>query len=114
MSKPIKLISLLKAKPGVSKEEFKRHWLEEYSPLVLKFKNLKGYRINIAIDEYQEIEGELPYDGTAEIWWDSIKEMKEDLASSTAEEVLANADLFMEKIHIYSEEYIIKYVTAEI
>jgi uncharacterized protein (TIGR02118 family) len=112
MSKPIKLISLLKAKPGVSKEEFKKHWLEDHSPLTLKFKNLKGYRINIAIEEYQEIEGDLPYDGTAELWWDSIEEMKEDFASSAADVALEDADSFMQKIHIYTEEYIIKYVTA--
>lgn len=114
MTKPVKLISLLKVKPGVSKEEFKRHWLEEYSPLVLKLKNLKGYRINIAIEEYQDITGELPYDGTAELWWDSIKEMKEDLASSAAAEALADADSFMQKVHIYTEEHIIKLVTPEI
>ncbi|MHB1394526.1 MAG: EthD family reductase [Clostridia bacterium] len=114
MSKPVKLISLLKAKPGVGKEEFKRHWLEEHSPLIMKFKNLKGYRINIAIEEYQEIEGELPYDGTAELWWDSIEEMKGDFASSAADEALADADSFMQKINIYSEEYIIKHITAEI
>jgi uncharacterized protein (TIGR02118 family) len=112
MSKPIKLISLLKAKPGVSKEEFKKHWLEDHSPLTLKFKNLKGYRINIAIEEYQEIEGDLPYDGTAELWWDSIEEMKEDFASSAADVALEDADSFMQKIQIYTEEYIIKYVTA--
>lgn len=108
MSKLVKLISLLKANPGVSKEEFKRHWLEDHAPLTLKFKNLKGYRINIASEEYQEIAGELPYDGTAELWWDSIEDMKEDFASSAADEALADASTFMEKIHIYTEEYIIK------
>lgn len=108
MLQPVKLISLLKANPGVSKEEFKRHWLEDHAPLTLKFKNLKGYRINITIDEYQEIAGELPYDGTAELWWDSIEDMKEDFASAAADEALADAGSFMAKTHIYTREYIIK------
>ena len=108
MCEPIKLISLLKANPGVSKEEFKRHWLEDHAPLTLAFKNLKGYRINIVSDEYQEIEGELPYDGTAELWWDSIEEMKEDFASIAADIALADAGTFMSKTHIYTKEYIIK------
>lgn len=108
MSQAVKLISLLKAKPGVTKEEFKRHWLEDHAPLTLRFKNLKSYRINITTDEYQEITGVLPYDGTAELWWNSIEEMKEDFASSAADEALADADSFMNKIHIYTEEFIIK------
>lgn len=108
MSAPIKLISLLKSNPGVSKEEFKRHWLEDHAPLTMEFKNLKGYRINIISDEYQEIEGELPYDGTAELWWDSIEEMKEDFASIAADIALTDASTFMAKTHIYTTEYIIK------
>ena len=64
MSKPVKLIALLKAKPGMTREEFAKRWIEGHAPLTLKFENLKGYRINVAIEEYQELEGELPYDGT--------------------------------------------------
>ena len=60
MSQPVKLIALLKATPGMSREEFAKRWVEGHCPLTLKFKNLKGYRVNVAIDEYQEIEGELP------------------------------------------------------
>lgn len=114
MVNPVKLTTLLKAKPGGSKEEFKNHCLEEYSPLVLKLRKLKGYRINIAIDEYQENAGEFTYDGIAELCWDSINEMKKDLASNAGAELLADADSFMQKIHIYSEEYTILNVTAEI
>jgi uncharacterized protein (TIGR02118 family) len=108
MAQSIKLIALLKANPGVSKEEFKRHWLEDHAPLTLKFKNLKGYRINIVTDLYQEIEGELPYDGTAELWWDSVEEMKEDFGTEAGDAALADASTFMGKTHIYTEEYIIK------
>jgi len=108
MSQPVKLISLLKAKPGISKEEFKRHWLKDHAPLTLKFKNLKGYRINIAIDEYQELEGELPYDGTAELWWDSIDEMKEDFNLPAAEDALTDAKTFMVHTHIYTQEFVMK------
>ena len=51
MSQPVKVIALLKARPGMNRAEFERRWVEEHAPLDLKFKNLKGYRINIAIDE---------------------------------------------------------------
>jgi uncharacterized protein (TIGR02118 family) len=109
MSTPVKLIALLKAKPGMSRAEFTKRWVEGHCPLTLKFKNLKGYRVNIAIDEYQEIEGELPYDGTAEMWWDSLEEMQADFASPEAEVAVADADKFtVVRTHIYTREYILK------
>ena len=109
MSKPVKLIALLKGTPGMSREEFGRRWVEGHAPLTLKFPNLKGYRINVAIEEYQELEGELPYDGTAELWWDSLEEMQEDFASEAAAAAVADADTFtVVRTHIYTEEHVLK------
>lgn len=109
MSQPVKLIALLKAEPGMSRAEFEKRWVEDHAPLVLKFKNLKGYRINVAIDEYQEIEGELPYDGTAELWWDSLEEMQEDFASAEGQTAGADADSFtVVRTHIYTREHILR------
>ena len=109
MSQPVKLIALLKATPGMSREDFAKRWVEGHCPLTSKFKNLKGDRVNVAIDEYQEIEGELPYDGTAELWWDSIEAMEEDFASPEAKVAVADADQFtVVRTHIYTKEYILK------
>jgi uncharacterized protein (TIGR02118 family) len=109
MSGPVKLIALLKAKPGMSREEFARRWIDGHAPLTLKFKNLKGYRINVPIDEYQEMEGELPFDGTAELFWDSLEEMQADFASPEAETALADADTFtVVRTHIYTREHVLR------
>jgi uncharacterized protein (TIGR02118 family) len=109
MSQPVKLIALLKAKPGMDRAEFEKRWVGGHAPLTLKLKNLKGYRINVAIDEYQEIEGELPFDGTAELWWDSLEEMNEDFASPEAETAVADADTFtLIRTHIYTREHVLK------
>ena len=109
MAEPVKLIALLKANPGMSREEFARRWLDGHAPLTLRFKNLQGYRINVAIDEYQEIEGELPYDGTAELWWDSLEDMRADFDSQEAEAAVADADTFtVVRTHIYTREHILK------
>ena len=109
MSQSVKLIALLKAKPGFSRAEFEKRWVEGHAPLTLKFKNLKGYRINVAIDEYQEIEGELPFDGTAELWWDSLEEMHADFDSPEAETAVADADTFtVVRTHIYTREHVLK------
>ena len=95
MSQPVKLIALLKAAPGMSREQFSRRWIEGHAPFALRFPNLKGYRINVAIDEYQAIEGELPYDGTAELWWDSLEEMREAFDSPEAQAAVADVNEFI-------------------
>ncbi len=106
---PVKLIAMLKAKPGRSRAEFEKRWVKGHAPLTLKLKHLRGYRINVAIEEYQEIEGELPFDGTAELWWDSLEEMQEDFASPEARVAVADADTFtVVRTHIYTREHILK------
>ena len=109
MSQSVKLIALLKASPGMSRADFEKRWVEEHAPLVAKWKNLKGYRINVAIDEYQQVEGELPFDGTAELWWDSLEEMQEDFDSTDAKIAGDDADEFsIIRTHIFTREFIIK------
>jgi len=108
MGKPVKLIALLKARPGMSRAEFERYWIEEHAPLNLKFKNLKGYRVNIALEDYQD-EEDLPYDGTAELWWDSIEEMEEDFNSQEGQIAGADADGFTSmRMHVYTREHVVK------
>jgi uncharacterized protein (TIGR02118 family) len=109
MSQQVKLIALLKARPGMTRDEFARRWIEAHAPLTLRFPNLKGYRMNVPLDEYQEIEGELPYDGTAELWWDSLAEMQADYASKEAEAAVADVKTFTrELIHIYMREHVLR------
>ena len=107
MSQPVKLIALLKRRPDMSREEFARRWVDEHAAFTLRFPNLKGYRLNVALDEYQEIEGELPYDGTAELWWDSLEEMQADYATEEAVAAVADAQLFTSVLtHIYTREHV--------
>lgn len=76
----------------MTREEFRRRWIEGHAPFALRFPNLRGYRINIAVDEYQAIEGELSYDGTAELWWDSLEEMRDAFDSPEAEAAVADVN----------------------
>lgn len=109
MSKPIKLIALLKAKPGMSRDEFKKRWVDEHALFTLKFPNLKGYVINVRIEEFQQEAGELPYDGTAELYWDSLAEMQADFDTEEAKIAGADADSFtVIRTHIFTEEFIAK------
>jgi uncharacterized protein (TIGR02118 family) len=105
---PVKVIALLKAEPGMSREAFKRRWVDEHAPLALRMERLRGYRINVAIDE-QEITGELPYDGTAELWWDSVEDMRADFDSEAGVFAGDDADSFtVVRQHIYTEEHVLR------
>jgi uncharacterized protein (TIGR02118 family) len=93
----------------MTREQLKKRWVDEHCPLTIKMKNLKGYRVNIAIDEYQDIKGDLPYNGTAELWWDSLEEMREDFDSDAGKFAGDDADTFtVIRMHLYTKEYIIK------
>ena len=105
----VKLIALLKRKPGYTREEFAQRWLKEHIKLSAKMPGLLGYRINIATDYQPDGAGIEPiYDGTAELWWDDIEAMEAAFASEEGKVAGVDADKFAEvRIHIYTEEYIV-------
>jgi uncharacterized protein (TIGR02118 family) len=83
--------------------------LEEHIKLSTQIPNVRGYRINIAVDHQPEGDGIEPiYDGTAELWWDSIEAMEAAFATNEGIVAGADADQFAEvRIHIYTEEHVI-------
>jgi len=105
----IKLIALLKRKPGISREAFEERWLNEHTKLSGKMPGVRGYRINIANDYQPSGAGVEPiYDGTAELWWDSVEAMEASFASDIGVAAGADADQFCEvRIHIYTEEHFV-------
>ena len=105
----IKLIALLKRKPGLTREEFADRWLNDHIKLSSKMPGLRGYRVNIAVDHQPNGDGVEPiYDGTAELWWDSIEAMEAAFDSQEGKIAGEDADQFAElRIHIYTEEHFI-------
>ena len=105
----VKLIALLKRKPGLSREEFARRWLKEHLRLSTKMPGVRGYRVNIATNHQPDGDGVEPlYDGTAELWWDSVEAMEAAFASDAGKIAGADADQFAEvRIHIYTDEHIV-------
>lgn len=88
----IKVIGLIKRKPGISREEFLRHWKEDHGPLVASIpelarhvrKYVQVHRVSIPELDAQERYGQtsLPaeYDGAVEMWFDSTEEMQKAFA----------------------------------
>ena len=103
----VKVIALLKRKPGWTREEFKKRWLDEHLKLSSQIPDLLGYYVNIAIDHQPDGDGvDSLYDGTAELWFDSIEKMEAAFESKKGVIAGADADLFADvRIHIYTEEH---------
>jgi uncharacterized protein (TIGR02118 family) len=104
----IKLIAFLKRKPGMTMEQFKRQWVEEHTKISARMPGLLGYRINVATE--RQPDGSTPlYDGTAELWWNSIEEMEAAFATDIGVAAGKDADdnVASVRIHLYTEEFIV-------
>lgn len=95
----IKLTFCLRRKQGMSLEEFQRYWRETHAPLVagnaeaLRIRRyVQVHRRDTGIEgpasEQRGIEAE-PYDGTAELWWDSAEDIAAALEAEEGQRAAA-------------------------
>src|SRR2546429_9793294 len=86
----LKLVFPLRRLPTLSRGEFQRYWYETHGPLVRRHaKTLRIRRyvqlhtvddpLNAVLRESRG--GEEPYDGVAELWWDSRHDLEAALAA---------------------------------
>jgi uncharacterized protein (TIGR02118 family) len=71
----VKLIACFKRKPGVSVDEFQRHWRTRHAELVVRQKGLRRYVQNHVIESSYRTREPL-YDGIAEAWFDDLGAMR--------------------------------------
>jgi uncharacterized protein (TIGR02118 family) len=85
----IKLVFAINRRPDVDADEFHRYWLEEHAPLVRSVAEVLRIRryvqshtidtpANAMLQASRRTGG--PFDGVAELWWDSL----DDLGAATA------------------------------
>ncbi|HEY8121570.1 MAG TPA: EthD domain-containing protein [Myxococcota bacterium] len=87
----IRLVFLLRRKPGMSLAEFQRYWREEHGPLVAsvqtKIDALRYVQVHALDDPMNAAAAEARggmepiYDGVAELWWDSEQALATVLAT---------------------------------
>lgn len=66
----IKQIFLVKRKPGLSFEEYKKYYLEHHAPLVKKTApDILKYVVNFALQRGKET----PFDSVGEIYWENFE-----------------------------------------
>lgn len=103
----IKLIALLKRRPGMSREEFAERWVNEHTKISSKLPKCRGYYINICAARQPEGTGDEPlYDGTAELWWDDVDTMEASFDTEIGKMAGADGDAFtVVRMHLYTEEH---------
>ena len=108
----IKLTFCLRRRPDLSREEFQRYWLETHAPLVKARAEAIGVRRYVQCHTadlpglhaaFQARNGGSPepYDGVAELWFDSIEAMTggvpdADAAAAAAAELLEDERNFID------------------
>jgi uncharacterized protein (TIGR02118 family) len=73
----IKSISFLARKPGLSHEDFVRHWLDVHVPMCHAVPGLRGYAVSTVVEQQSRPDvAVLPmgeFDGVAQVWFDSLE-----------------------------------------
>src|ERR1700757_587519 len=91
----IKFVYVVRRRPDVSPEAFRKYWLEKHGPLVRSYaKTLRAKRYvqSHTLDTplnglAQQPRGSKPaYDGITEIWWDSADDLIAALSSPEGQE----------------------------
>lgn len=106
----IKLVYCLRRKPELSPEEFRAYWLDRHAALVGKHAGalrIRRYvqthptpgRLMDALNRDREIP---PYDGIAEIWYDSVDDIMAAVATeegrAAGKEILADETTFVDSV----------------
>jgi uncharacterized protein (TIGR02118 family) len=73
----------LRKKEDMSTEEFGRYWVEQHAPIARDgYPKLRGYVVNVVTRVPGG--GQAPYDGVAELWWDSRDDFSADMKTDAA------------------------------
>ena len=120
----IKLVFCLRRRSELSPEEFRRYWLAEHAELVKR--HSPALRVRRYVQSHTVADPRVaaslavrgsdvaPYDGVAELWWDSVEDLVE--AGATKEGRAAGRALLEDERHFidlagspifYSEEHVI-------
>jgi len=106
----IKSVTLLTRKPGLTHEQFMRHWVEIHAPLALKVPGIRHYVQTHLLEERTRPDipsSEAEIDGIAELWYDDRESMRKALASPEGKALYADGALFIGQVKTYTTQELI-------
>ena len=121
----VKLVYVVRKRPDLTDEEFRRYWLENHGPLVKSVAQVLGARRYVqshTLDSPLNVVAQQPrgskdaYDGLTELWWDDHDQLLAVLQTPEAQEAhktlvedearfcdLPNCSLYVTEEHIIFE-----------
>lgn len=94
----IKTVTLLVKRDDWTTEAFIRYWQDVHAPLAHAVKQIRRYVQSECIDQVVRkdiVELNVPVDGVAEVWYDSLESMREARASEQGQALLADGAKFI-------------------
>lgn len=101
----IKSVSLLVRRPGMTHEQFMKHWVEIHAPLALKVPGLRRYVQSHILEDRRRADVPplaVEIDGIAELWYDDRESLARALASPEGKALYADGALFIGRIRTYT------------
>jgi len=92
----IKFVYIVRRRPELSPEAFRKYWLENHGPLVRKYaatlrakRYVQSHTIDSQLNHFarQPRQTLPPYDGITEIWWDRAEDLLAALSTPEGQEV---------------------------
>lgn len=91
---------VLRRKEGLSREEFLDHWQRLHPLFVERLPGIRHYRQNVAIEHRKQ----WPFDGIAEMSFDTVADVRTAFSSPAATELFAHEDEFLGRIEWFIAE----------
>lgn len=96
----IKVVAVISRKSGLDREEFLRFWQDEHPDYVRKLTGLRRYVQNPAVEGYRQ----WPYDGVAELWFDSVRDVSKAFEGPAADALRTHEEHFIEEVNWFLAE----------
>lgn len=97
----IKLVTLQKRHPSLTRPEFEQRWLTIHGPMAAAFPGLRGYMLGFSLDD-----GEPDADGVAQLWFDSREAAQASYASDIGRNGSADASAYLaRRQHLLAREH---------
>ena len=101
----IKVVVLLRRPHNWTREQFHRWWLDEHVAYGMLLPNLRKYRVCLVTGSTSH-EGREPWDGIAELWFDSRAALDEAWSSEVGKTALAHSrDSHSDRLVLITEEH---------
>lgn len=86
-----KIVAVVTKREDISREEFLHEWNERHPTFVAQLPGIRRYRQNPAIEHRKQ----WPFDGMAELWFDSVKDIATAYAGEEARALFEHEESFL-------------------